>query len=702
VIATVEKSSSSSCLGTKNRSASVQAVLDRAARPFDKVTDLSFAEYIESTVMLDPDTEVTGGPYNLDENPFWRQILNDFVDHDVYEISVMKSTRVGGTLALVAAALGLSHYAPSPSMVAAPDESSMKELRNRIYSTAEASPAYRDQIPHERFRNMLHVDLERMKLYQAWSGSAQRNRGRTCRYVLRSEVDVWAAKTSKGGDPLKASAERVGRFYYSKIYSESTPDGDPSSIDTLWRQGNRCTWMCPCPHCGTFQELRFFPFKSGKHSGKGGIIGWQKKEGGLVKKDEAIERAYYRCVEGCRVDSHQKSDMVLNGIWVPRGQRIQVIRGKPVIKGTAEIDQRHSSYHLWKVHIPTITFGDLAGMYVDAYRSATLRNFFQDSLGRKNSTAKSLPGWKELGSRLAGTYKRGEVPEECWFLTAGADVQDQGVYWSVWGWGDRQTSWLIDWGYIPRTEGAEEYDDEGIASQEIDNLASDLTGLNIKVINRYFTVEKGLKNPLGKTKLRVRLANVDVNYRTRQVQEFVRSHVPYPEPPHLNDRVRTVRGKSTKMKDLFKFSEVDKPQAGGDPYAGGMQLWEINKDIVNEEMFFAMLMKRDVTGSMRFYQGITLDGEECLKQMSNERPSQEVNLKTGRSERIWKVYSELIGNHLWDCGGYARAAAGMELKRNDVTWDASTWEPVDVDVVQEIANQQYEEDDDGNDVARVR
>jgi phage terminase large subunit GpA-like protein len=45
-----------------------------------------------------------------------------------------------------------------------------------------------------------------------------------------------------------------------------------------------------------------------------------------------------------------------------------------------------------------------------------------------------------------GKHERGTVPEAVSFLTAGIDVQDGYFYWSVYGWGEGASSYLIDYG----------------------------------------------------------------------------------------------------------------------------------------------------------------------------------------------------------------------------------------------------------------
>lgn len=649
-------------------------------------TDIRLSDVIEQTVELDPEFEVTGGRYDLTNNPYWREPIDNFLDDDVNEISVMKSTRVGGTLTLNAVALALSKVAPASGMLVVPDELEAKECRNRIYGTAEVSPEYKDQVPIERWRNMSEISLAggAMKIKLAWSGSAQRLRGKTIKYLFRSEIDVFAPTTSKGGDPLKASFQRTGRIPNFKVYDESTPDGDPSNIDTRYRAGNQSEWYCPCPICGTYQSLNFFT-----NNGVGGFAGYtdtddprDKNARLLTNLDEIRVKTYYRCIKGCKFYNHQKHSAVVKGLWVPRGQRVDK-SGR--LRGVPEAGKRHSSYYLWKVHVRDFSLGEIAANYVQAYKEGKLKDFWQNDVGRRWRVGRKVQDWRKLGARLQSFYKRGTVPKEAWFLTGAADVQLDGCYYQVWAWGDGGTHWLIEWGFVQRYEGSEEYvraqqsQDEQNDSTDInaEEITSDLKQLTTVLVKRYFQVEGG-ENPLGEKRMRCRLINCDTNYRTRDVQQWVYSHHPWPkdEVYDQHDVVRCVRGDhKVKRSEKYKPATVEAPQRGGPAYVGGMRLWRIYAIHYKDEFANRSIMRRGSRGSMAFPATILSEGEEFLKQITNEKKVDKEDTQTKRMVETYVVIDRGIGNHYADGYGYAFAAADMHLDRLGLTWDAETWKP---------------------------
>ena len=135
---------------------------------------IPLSEWVQEHVRLSPQWEATPGRYDLTNNPFWKEPLDALLDPMVRQISIKKSTQVGGTLLLISAILGLSELDPAPGMVVGPDELYTGEVKDRTYANAEESPAVVDRVPPERLRNSRHIDLGTCRWYLAWAGSAQR------------------------------------------------------------------------------------------------------------------------------------------------------------------------------------------------------------------------------------------------------------------------------------------------------------------------------------------------------------------------------------------------------------------------------------------------------------------------------------------------------------------------------------------------
>jgi phage terminase large subunit GpA-like protein len=627
--------------------------------------EVSFSDFCNENIWLSPLHEATPGKFNLEENPFWREPLDCFTNPDVYEITVMKSTQVGGTLVALSAIIALSEVDPAPMMLVLPEESSATEARDRLYDNALESPMFSDRVPARRHWNLRSIDLRTMRCYLAMSGKRQSLRGRPCKRVFRSETDVYTKhKNQISGDPIAASGERVKRFYWSQIYNESSPSGEDSFIAESYDLSDQRRWMCKCPHCGKHQELRFYPYRDGPNKGFGGVTGFLDGKGDLLPEDEARRRARYICENGCEINNNQKNQMVKTGRWVPAGQWIDDETGE--VQGTPTASGRHRGYRLWSIHSPVISLGKLVGAYVEMKTKGKLREFHETWLGRRWRKILKTPDWQKLGKRLRLSYQRLEVPQDCWFLVGAGDVQENGVYWNVRGWGHMGTSWLIDWGFIRRF-----HDTELIDGAEV---SSDLARFETEVMNRRFFLQNHRMNPLGKTELRVKLAGIDGGYRIRDVHNFLVTRFGDEDPE--TSRLRIVRGDDkVDPGERFRRSMVERNVRTGEVYEGGLHQWRIYTPTYKEDLLTKYSVKADTPGALHFPANILSEsgGESYLRQITNEYPDDELNEKTNRKRRVWKVRQPSIGNHYFDLEVYNAALAEMLLFRNNLTWDSSTW-----------------------------
>lgn len=628
-------------------------------------------QWVEQNIVLNSDYEAAGGAYQIDTMPYWREPLLMLDRRGVETITIMASTQVGKTLFLQAALLSRARLDAAPSMIALPDWVEARKFRDRIYgNAATSSMEVQEMIPPPRLWNMLEIDLGTMLAHIAWSGSSQRLRGKPCKYVFCSEVDVYDFG-NKAGDPINAASQRTKQFADSKVVCESTPVGDSSRIASLYDDSDARQWYCPCPHCGRYQPLRFFTLRHGQYKGRGGIAGYKPSD----DPDTAREAAHYICMDGCRIENHDKNWMVVNGVWVPKGCKIEERRDAaliaklkrqakggdgaalvepPPIVGQPKRSTRDVGYHLWSVFNPQISFGDLSARYISLRRKGQLADFYQNELGLRFRVPTKVPHWRRLGRRLAGNHKRGHVPPPVWFLTAGCDVQADEVFWIVRGWGPWRTSWLIDFGRCRRSV------DTDAAGRPYAVINSDLAALDGTVIGRAFPMQGG-DNPWGRSQLMPTLTGVDSNYRPLDVHEFVRFKDP--------DEVRCIRGDDA-VGGVAKFRPqlVERNTRTGEPYEGGMIQWGIYVSGYKDDLAPRLLGTPHEIGSFHLLPGMdqTPLGRLYLKQMVNEEKLEQPNGK-----KAWKLRSNYLRKDFRDCEIYAAALADMVV--GDIGWEESAW-----------------------------
>lgn len=617
------------------------------------------SDWTPAAFRLSSDYEASAGPYDLGARPWWRDVLDLYDDPAVREVDIMASTQVGKTLAVIASILWVAEHQPAPGLVCLPDQGAAIEFRDRVYANVEASQRrgglQRITTPPEHLRNTRWIDLGTMRVYLAWSGARQRLRGRACRYVWLSEVDVYRGD-KRAGDPIAAADQRVKSFWRFLLWRESSPREYPSAIAGLEETATaRLRWWADCPHCGASQLVKFFPERSGPNAGRGGFGGLADDQGNWLAPEDARRHAHYVCINGCRIEEHDKATFVEAGRWVPIGQRVE--DGK--ITGRPPRSWRKIGVHLWAIHSDVIGWADIAAAHADARQQGTLAEFFGNWLGLPFRSETRIPSWKQIGRRLAWPNSRGEVPAEAWFLTAGADVQDRAVYWVVRAWAPLVTSWLVDWGCFERAE-----------EDETELVKSDLAQLG-GLLNRRFAVLG--ENPLGRTELAVKLLGIDSNYRPMDVHNWMRS-LPeeWLDEEGGTERVRAFRGDHKLDPQIpFRRRVVERNTRTGEEYEGGLRQWGVYVYHFYSDLAERLAGEPAKAGSWHVTQDALKLGKPYLQQVANFHRVVELNNR-GRRRVIWRPRSNMIAVDYWDTEVYGLVAAHMVV--GDLGWSPSAWD----------------------------
>jgi phage terminase large subunit GpA-like protein len=628
-----------------------------AAGCWRPLTILPPAEWAEQNVWLTEEFEASRGRFDLDDRPWWRDVLDALNDVTTLGITIRASTQVGKTLVLIVILLYLACNRPARAMVVLPDQASATEFRDRVYALARKIAKLRSKIPPTYKWNTRHIDLGGMRIYLAWSGAIQRLRGRACMYVFLSEIDVYKGRGGIG-DPVEQANQRVKSFARYLIIRESSPVPDDSRVERLEMASDRRRWWSKCPHCEKWQTVRFF---ADPH-GRGGFGGLKDEHGNYLEPESSRQKVYYVCKTGCVITNSQKTTFMSGGRWLARGQSINEF-GQVI--GIPERNSREVGVYLWSAH-SRYTWGDIAAQYLNARRNGTVPDFYQNWLGMSHRQKGKMPTWQELGTRLAFWNSRGTVPSDAWFLTAGGDVQDGEVYVSVRAWGDQRTSWLIDWFVFER-----EPNDDG------DLVKSDLKKIETAVLSRVFPVvnSDGLPtmNPRGRQLLKVLRLGIDANHRTLDVHNWIKSLGEF-------SRVIAVRGEAgIKPAEKYKQTTVlesKRAQKDGQhvQYEGGLELMNINPDVFRSDLADRFTSSPGKPGAWYVTKDCLEQGEFYLKQVVNE-PKVTIRGKDGRPRVEWKERDPTIQHDFWDCEVYSSSIAQRIVDEMDGQpgWDAAKW-----------------------------
>lgn len=618
--------------------------------------------------------ESRSGPFSYDDSPWWKFILECAADKKCTSLALPAATQTHKTAnLLIAVPLFFAEFRPAPGMIVVPDELEAKKIRDRIYTVVQESQKFTEfkrlRIPPEHKWNLQEIDLGSMLIHLAWAGSRQRTRGKPCYYVWFTEVDVYRNADIKAGDPVEAGKQRTKDVFRYKHFFESSPSEAPSTIsDEEALADERWRWFITCPHCGKKQEARFFTHKKGDWADKGGIELTVKAAGGdgasLMQPKQARDHAHYICLNGCRIDNDRKQQVVEGGNWYPRGWKDG--DSEPIRKAS-----RNVGFHLWAIHSPNETFGVTAEDYLRHLQKGRKVDFYGNRLAIAYQGETRTPSWIELGRRAAGTHVRRTVPDLVWFLTAGIDKQGEnnGTRYVIRGWAPGRTSWNIDWGWIMRDPS-----DTGLILSDLLELERRVLVSDFPVVNHQNELSV---NPLGHTRCRVRLANIDTKHLPMQIHRWMRQ---LPETwidrqqgeRLIPGRVRNVHGDHRVSPDVrFRHNLVESNSRTGEKYEGGLHLWGLCVYPYYSDLTDMISGEPGQIGSWYVTADCLSQGREYLEQVTNFHYSIVVDPRKGK-KGVWGPRSGRLPVDFWDCEIYATAAAEMVV--GSLGWDAAAWE----------------------------
>jgi len=593
--------------------------------------------WCQTELRLPAKTGPTPGRYDLARYGYCREILQAADDPTVEQIVLQMATQVGKTQLLQAILAGLAVVNPAPAMLCAPDRDATRELRDRFYLLCEATPDLSGRIPPAHLRNEQWIDFGDSLCHLAWSGSAQRISGKSCRVVLVTETDR-ARKQTHEGAFFANIANRVKAWHNFLILYESTPTDDSSAIARLYDETDRRRYWVPCPHCGRYQPLNFFPETEGAYAGRGGVCGLKDADGNWLTPDAVLHTAWYCCLNGCRIETRQKTAMTARGVWCPAGCEVDA---EGQLTGEPAVSARRRGYQLSSLYADAISFGRYAAEYLSARgEEKEYQNWINNWEGRRYRVRTKTPRGYELWRRLRGAHGRGVVPAWALFLTAGCDVHDDNARWIVRAWGEGGSSALVDWGVSPVAVTEEGHRRPG----------TQLAPLKGMVIERAWPVA-GEANPIGLAELGVLKTGIDSGHEPLMVHNFARQFHP--------DAVLCVAG-DTKPSDgvPWTFSIVEKNLRTGKKYPGGMRRWAINTDHFKTDLHARWSAPLDEPGWWLLTDAAWDQAKPYLQEVCNEGKITTRN-KRGFPETRWQVLQSGLGNHFLDCEVYARALAEM-------------------------------------------
>jgi phage terminase large subunit GpA-like protein len=294
-------------------------------------------------------------------------------------------------------------------------ESARRNTRVRLDPLIESTPAIRDRVVKTRSREPGNtVSLKSFpggQIAIVGANSAVGLRSTPARYLFLDEVDGFPHDADGEGDPVALAIQRsVTLRGRRKIFMASTPTiAGVSRIERAYAESDQRKYFVPCPHCRQMQVLR-----------------WAQ----VVWPDKHRRGAYYRC-EGCGEAIYERSklDMLEAGEW----------------RATAEGDGRTAGFHLSALYSPFEGWAEIALEHGKVYRDPSrLQAWTNLKLGETwEDRASAIPEPALIMARCESWGNR--LPDGVAVITAGCDVQQQGIEVEVVGWGKGEESWSLEY-----------------------------------------------------------------------------------------------------------------------------------------------------------------------------------------------------------------------------------------------------------------
>jgi len=562
---------------------------------------LTVSEWADKNRILDSKSSSQPGKWKTDNTPYLREIMDTYNDPFVEEVVFCKPTQVGGTETGHNILGYIVDQDPSSILVVYPTEKLAEfTSENRIQPMLRLSSKLLERWNQTKSQR-LELQFNSMYIGLVGANSPANLASRPVGKIIFDETDKYPQSSGKEADPISLGTERAKTFRDRKIYKWSTPTTENGQI---WQSLLACDvikqYFVPCPHCGEYQTLKLNQIK------------WSEDLNKLIDENEkarrVLETAWYEC-EFCNtmIDDKYRMGMLRAGKWQP----VTYADGKWAEAVVAQGRIRKIGYHLNTIYSPWVSFGQVAAEFIKSKDyPEKLQNFINSWLGEpwrdKSNHFKS-----DIVLTKQGVNPRGIVPEDAMLLTAGVDIQLDHFWYEIRAWGEKVTSWLVDYGRCETWEELEE----------------------ILVYRQYQNVDN--------QDFVVNLALIDSGFRTDEVYDFCAMN------PHI---CLPSKGSSKIMNTLYTVSKIDK--SGYE----GLKLYMVNTSYFKDFILGRLQKNANDKGSWNVFNGAQVELRQYAEHICSE---QKVTFKDkkGREQKEWRPVSSHAQNHLLDCAVYSACAA---------------------------------------------
>lgn len=508
-----------------------------------------------------------------------------------------------------------------PAIYVGPTEKQVRSMsKDRFDKLFRTTPVLWERTERGHRYGAFEKFVAGVRLGFAWAGSATELASHPAGLIVVDERDRMDASTGDEGDPVTLAMARTKNYANRKIVVVSTPTLEGASpIWTLWEEGDMHMVAWPCLGCGqpfvpTIATLVWD--KDRLDTATGELVPLAPEDAAMTARvecptchhphatrDKPLLNARFRMIPHRRLGARENSERAVFGQYVPVLDRARRLC---------------ASFWLSGLVSPWASFESAALKLIHAYASKEperLQAVVNTEFGELFRVRGEAPRWEEVAA-CRREYRAGYIDRDIQRVTLGADVQRDGIYYVIRGWGYNSESWLLAAEYLA---GETEHD---AVWQSLRNV---------------------LSSPVGGDR-RVDRAFIDSGYRPGDVSRRP-DHAVYTFCRSLPGVAYPTKGQDA-LDTPYHFRAIDYTH-GGALIKGGVKLCHINTDYFKRWLHARVRWPAGQPGGWHLY---AETGEDYCRQMVAE----ELVLKpSGRATWVRKSRE----NHYLDAEVCATAAA---------------------------------------------
>ena len=388
------------------------------------------SEWADQNRVLVSESSAEPGAWRTDRAPYQREIMDSFTQPGIWQIVIMASAQVGKSeieLNMMGCAIDND---PGPMLYIQPTKEVAEDYsKRRIAPMINACPTLREKVFKARSRDAANTIT--MKTFPGGSlaiigaNSPADLASKPVRYIFMDETDRFPVSAGTEGDPQELAERRTETFRHNrKIIKTSTPTiKGRSKIEKDYMNGTQEEWHTECPHCHTYNFIRFSDIHFEKED-------FRNTAG---NEDYHVKKVTWECPT-CKREIPEHVAKRMPAKWVPQNP--------------AALDNGIRSFRLNAFMSPWSDWKDIVYKFLKAKNDPELLKTFYNTILGESWEVHTNKGLDEKLYNRREHYNA-EVPTGVLLLTMGIDTQDNRLEYEVVGWNRNGESWGISRGIIP-------------------------------------------------------------------------------------------------------------------------------------------------------------------------------------------------------------------------------------------------------------